>query len=251
MHNQHDAKDAPEGSDSMAYVRPWERLPDAIKRITVGGRSIEVAQSDLCRAIADRAVRIRVKLGRHMKGFTAWDTILPGTALRLSAEIKPEDLDWEKSRPVKPWMVARGSFSIWGPWLLEWIEVCRADVTNVLCRTRKQDEAPQNASSETWATSTSRGPVENQGGPFSSGSMAGQSAARSGRRRGARPQKFEQTKDAMRNDIVQGRCTAPRLENMLEKHLAENYGVSRDTARRAREAVLSELNSRQIPTNNK
>jgi DNA-binding GntR family transcriptional regulator len=35
---------------------------------------------------------------------------------------------------------------------------------------------------------------------------------------------------------------------MLEKNLAMNYGVSRDTARKARNAVLSELNSRQIPT---
>jgi len=42
---------------------------------------------------------------------------------------------------------------------------------------------------------------------------------------------------------------------MLEKELCANYaGVSRDTARRARSAVLSEfeaLNSRQIPTNDK
>ena len=55
----------------------------------------------------------------------------------------------------------------------------------------------------------------------------------------------------MRNDIQQGRRTVAQLENMLEKNLSATYGVSRDTARKARDAVLSELNSRQIPTNDK
>ena len=55
----------------------------------------------------------------------------------------------------------------------------------------------------------------------------------------------------MRNDIQHGRHTVAELENMLEKNLATNYGVSRDIARKARKAVLSELNSRQIPTNDK
>jgi DNA-binding GntR family transcriptional regulator len=45
----------------------------------------------------------------------------------------------------------------------------------------------------------------------------------------------------MRSDIQQGRCTVPALKDMLEKNLSENYGVSRDVARRARNAVLSEF----------
>ena len=45
----------------------------------------------------------------------------------------------------------------------------------------------------------------------------------------------------MRNDIQQGQRTVAELESMLEKNLATNYGVSRDTARKARKAVLSEF----------
>jgi len=45
----------------------------------------------------------------------------------------------------------------------------------------------------------------------------------------------------MRNDIQQGRRTAAELESMLEKSLSAIYGVSRDTARKARKAVLSEF----------
>jgi transposase len=59
----------------------------------------------------------------------------------------------------------------------------------------------------------------------------------------------------MRRDIREDRQTADTLNGMPEKNLASIYGVSRDTARKARDAVLSETdensNSRQTPTNDK
>jgi hypothetical protein len=61
------------------------------------------------------------------------------------------------------------------------------------------------------------------------------------RPRGPKPTKLEQTKEKMRRDIHEGRETADTLKNMLEKNLASGYGVSRDTARKARKAVLSEI----------
>jgi hypothetical protein len=45
----------------------------------------------------------------------------------------------------------------------------------------------------------------------------------------------------MRADIRLGRQTPDGLKDMLEKNLVTNYGVSRDTARKARDAVLSEM----------
>jgi DNA-binding GntR family transcriptional regulator len=57
------------------------------------------------------------------------------------------------------------------------------------------------------------------------------------RPRGAKPKKLEQVKEAMRNDIRQGRRTVAELSNMREKVLAAEYGVSRDTARKARKAL--------------
>jgi len=41
----------------------------------------------------------------------------------------------------------------------------------------------------------------------------------------------------MKNDIRQGRRTVAELTNMREKDLAAEYNVSRDTARKARNAV--------------
>ena len=51
----------------------------------------------------------------------------------------------------------------------------------------------------------------------------------------------QQVKEAMRRDIREGRQTAEGLRTMLEKNLATTYGVSRDTARKARITVLSEF----------
>jgi hypothetical protein len=67
------------------------------------------------------------------------------------------------------------------------------------------------------------------------------SPSASTRRGGRRPKKLDQAKEAMRSDIREGRLTRAELRDMLEKNLAEKYEVSRDTARKAREAVLSEV----------
>ena len=156
--NPQDTKDAPHspnGGDSgfMPYVSAWERLAHAIKRVTAGRRPKELAQIDLCRAIADRTVNIQCKLKRHKRGFTS-KAVVEGKDFDIPTEIKPEDLNWETSCPVKPWIVRRGSYSIPGYWDLEVIEVCRADVTKVLCAAKEQDENTRHASSETSATST-------------------------------------------------------------------------------------------------
>jgi DNA-binding GntR family transcriptional regulator len=45
----------------------------------------------------------------------------------------------------------------------------------------------------------------------------------------------------MKSDIHQGRRTVAELKDMREKQLCADYGVSRDTARKARTAVLSEF----------
>jgi hypothetical protein len=232
----------------MAYPSAWERLSDAATRVmTAAGLSKDEAQSDICQAIADGAVKIRGKLGRHTTRHSrASETVLEGKDFDVPTTIKSEDLDWEKSRPVKPWMVRRGIFALAGYWDLDWIELSRTDVTNVLCPARKQNESAKLALSETGATSRSRPALESQETPAGSGprSTAGprkSGAARPARHRGPRPKKFEQARDAMRNDLQKGRLTAAGLETMLEKTLAADYGVSRDTARKARKAVLSEL----------
>ena len=154
--------------------------------------------------------------------------------------IEPDDFDWQNSCPLKPWRVKRGAFSIPGDWELEWIEVCRADVTDVLC-VCEQDKSTQNASNQAAMIRRSQSSLGGQG--MRVGDRAESQNPRatgSPRRRGVRPRKFEQTRDVMRADIQLKRLSMGQLAEMLEKSLSERYGVSRDTARKARNAVLSE-----------
>ncbi len=146
----------------MAYVSKWERLSDAVMRVMAAcGLSKDEAQTDICRAIADGAVNIRGSLKRHTtKRLSASDTVLEGADFQIPTEIKSEDLDWERSRPVKPWLVRRGASALPGHWDLEWIKLFRTDVTNVLCTAGKRGEPAQRASSEKGATSRSRPALE-------------------------------------------------------------------------------------------
>jgi hypothetical protein len=57
--------------------------------------------------------------------------------------------------------------------------------------------------------------------------------------------------EAMKRDISEGRQTPGSLTNMLEKHMEAQYRASRDTCRKARKKVLSEIVARQIATNDK
>jgi hypothetical protein len=74
-----------------------------------------------------------------------------------------------------------------------------------------------------------------------------------GRRRGRHPNKENAAIAAIVNDVNSGRLTSAALERMLEKQLLGCYGhiAKRTVLRKAREAALSELKSRQIATNDK
>ncbi len=144
----------------MRYVSEWEPLSDAATRVmAAAGVSKEEAQSDICQAIADGVVRIRCQLKKHTTKHMTSKTVLDGNAFEITKR-KPDDLDWEGSRPLKPWRVRRGSYPIPGDWELAWIELSRTDVTNVLCRAGTRGELPQPTSSETDARRKSRPKLE-------------------------------------------------------------------------------------------
>ncbi len=144
----------------MAYVSPWELLSDAATRVMGAARvSKDEAQSDICQAIADGAVKIRCQLKRHKTNHMTSKAILDGNAFQIP-KLKPDDLDWEGSHPVKPWTVQRGSYAIPGDWDLAWVKLSRTDVTNALCRAETRGEPAQPASSETGAKRRSRPKLE-------------------------------------------------------------------------------------------
>lgn len=143
--------------EAMRYVPAWERLPEALSRVVSATRcSQEEAQADICRAIADGAVRVRGKLERHAtRGTTSSNTIIEGKEFQIPTGLNPADLDWQGSRPLKPWVVRREAHRVPGDWNLEWIELCRIEVTNVLCPVEQHGFA-QRASPKMGGTRKSR-----------------------------------------------------------------------------------------------
>jgi hypothetical protein len=144
----------------MAYSPEWERLSDAAARVmTAAGVSKEQAQTDICQAIADGKVKIRCQLKRHKTNKMTSKTVLEGNAFEIPTRIKPDDLDWEGSRPVNPWRIRRGSYAIPGDWDLEWVELSGTHVTKVLCVAGRPSEAAQ-PTRKTGARSRSRPKLE-------------------------------------------------------------------------------------------
>jgi hypothetical protein len=136
----------------MPYLPGWERLSDAATSVmTAAGIANDEARSNICQAIADRKVKIRGKLGRHTTKPIRSSTVLEGKDFEIPTDLKLEDLDWERSRPLKPWFVRRGGSVPAGYWDLDWIQLSRTELTNRLCPGGPRGEPAQPASSETGA----------------------------------------------------------------------------------------------------
>ena len=120
----------------MNYIPKWERLSDAVERVSTTVRMSKTeAQTAIARAIADGVIDLRAKLGRHTKsGMTYVKRVVEGKDFQIATEMNSEDLDWENSRPTNSSYVKRGNADLpHGDWTLKWIELSRSDVTTVLC----------------------------------------------------------------------------------------------------------------------
>ena len=136
----------------MTSESTWERLSKALERVrTVTQVSEDKAKERICQAIADRVVNIRGKLKEDRNKLHTSNAVLAGGEFRIPHDIKPEDLDWENSRPLKLWEVQAERSRVRGLWHLAWIELSSAEVTEHLCRPETQGEAAQVALSDAGA----------------------------------------------------------------------------------------------------
>jgi hypothetical protein len=114
-----------------------------LKRFGASGLSEREAKRDLCRAIADGAIAIRLHLAEHPYRHLS-ETIVSAAEIDVPWRFSPDDIDWQKSRPLKPWPIVQQR---WGETVtifaarasrllertIETIEVCGADVARTLC----------------------------------------------------------------------------------------------------------------------
>ena len=88
----------------MAYTPAWETLAEALARLVAAGQTEADAKRDLCRAIADGAIPIELVLTEDAQ---RPETTVSAAGLEVPARILPADIDWQLSRPIKPWPLAK------------------------------------------------------------------------------------------------------------------------------------------------
>jgi hypothetical protein len=89
----------------LVYTPIWETLAEALSRLVSAGSTVQEAKFDLCRAIADGAIEIRLLLAEDPKRHLSASAV-SSEGLDVPARILPGDIDWRQSRPIKPWPLA-------------------------------------------------------------------------------------------------------------------------------------------------
>jgi hypothetical protein len=128
----------------VAYTPDWEPLADALERVIATGLGKEEVKVDLCGAVADGKIRIRVKVAaRAGRG-----EVFANGNVGVPPRLKPADLDWVASRPFEPWPIGPklgehySWISGWENKRIDLIEVSTADLIEVLCRGSSVDARP-------------------------------------------------------------------------------------------------------------
>jgi hypothetical protein len=164
----------------MAFVPDFERLHEVLKRVMAAGFSKREAQRNICRAIADRKIKIRFHVvftdddvlsilppetaSHYREGLRSrenaanWRGLLDQLSPRqlvggtvpvdIPSQLSPCDFDWRKSACKKPWNI-RGGFPTFPKFChLDLIELCSADVTRVLIASRSGAHVSEGAEQE-------------------------------------------------------------------------------------------------------
>jgi hypothetical protein len=142
----------------LTYTAKWEPINKALQRIAAAGLSKKEAKRDLCHAIADREIEIRLHLAAdHLRS----PKILSSPALDIPPHLSPTDIVWPSSRPSRHSQLFTGPSQRLGEPVsmyiqnsrdlmgrtVDLIEVYVADVTKAFCNTESQPEAKPAAGS--------------------------------------------------------------------------------------------------------
>jgi len=121
----------------VTYTPDWARLADALKLVKATGASEDQTKIDLCCAVADRKIDIRVKIAASDDGMRG-QVFFDGD-VGVPTHLNPHDFDWLQSRPLAQWSIGPKPgehYSRIGGWKkrpLDLIELSIGDVTKILC----------------------------------------------------------------------------------------------------------------------
>ncbi len=138
----------------MPYIPDWQTLSDVLKQVMACGVTEDEAKTDLCRAIADRKIDVRVRIGASDHGMRG--QVFSKDNVDVPAHLGPDDLDWVQSHPLKPWPigpVGPQNYTWLGGWstrAIDLIELSTADTQSIFGSSAKSKPVAK-ASDETSA----------------------------------------------------------------------------------------------------
>jgi hypothetical protein len=95
------------------------------------GVAEDEAKSDLCRAVADRKINIRVRIAATGRSWGGW--FFSGDQVRVPTHLNPDDFDWVGSCPLGRWWIGTMVLAGWEKRPIDLIELSTVDVRDVLC----------------------------------------------------------------------------------------------------------------------
>ena len=87
------------------YTPEWQRLAETLRHVMRAGLNEQDAKTDLCNAIADGAVAVRVKVAGSAS--IGAGQVFGPTLVVVPSHLDPTDLDWDRSCPLMPWAIRR------------------------------------------------------------------------------------------------------------------------------------------------
>ncbi|MCC8971768.1 hypothetical protein [Bradyrhizobium brasilense] len=128
----------------MTYESKWVSPSAAVEQLVKSTAcSQEQAQWGICRALSDGVIEIRAHLLKHDSTMQTSRDVVTGTVLQIPTELKPNDIDWQHSRPKKPWWLSNYPRHHSGLWHLARIEFSSTNVTRIISPNGATPDAPR------------------------------------------------------------------------------------------------------------
>ena len=143
---------------AMRYLPDWLSLAEARRLVESCGLSKDEAELDICRAMADQKIPVRV---RRLQG-SGSNEPLPHFRLRVPNWLSPQDFDWERSVAITPWpeampvAMARLRYAPPARQVTLSIELSTQDLARVLCGGRYPSQSANDDSNRAPSESAAR-----------------------------------------------------------------------------------------------
>jgi hypothetical protein len=124
-------------------------LADALQHVVKNGTNESEAKLDLCRAMADQKIDVRIRIAttgayRNAQIYMGGGA-LPQVFVNVPVHLDPSDFDWVSSRPLGWWRIDVGKNCYFFP--IDLIELATAHVTAVLIEPLAKPHEPKGQTS--------------------------------------------------------------------------------------------------------